>query len=762
VPSLAQPAATDPPPSSEGAPIRQIQIVGNQLVSQSYIFSVLSIEPGQIYKETTVQSDIRRLLRTGKFMAAVASTRIEENEVVLTIEVKEKPEVADVAFEGNERFKDKDLLKELDFATGDPLDMFSVNQGRDNLQRLYREKGFGDVEIEVDEQLLREQRVVLYHIVEGSRIRVRKILYEGNESFSPGELTSKISTKTYIWVFRTGAYDPDQLEQDRAELERYYRDQGFLDVRVSHQLSFSPDRQDLAITFVVAEGTRYRINAINLRGNVVYQTAEIMTVMKLLPDDFWQQDVLDLDIKTIQSLYGDAGYVYLQIAPERVFLSDKPGYVDLNINLVENEQITIGRIVIRGNRRTKDKVARRELLFFPEETYSTTKAKTSESRIRESQAFSEAAISPVGEEPGVRDVLVDLVENEQANRILFGAGIGSNNGLVGQFVIENQNFDLFDWPRSLGELFRGQAFRGAGQSLRLQAEPGTEFTRFTLDFNEPYLMDKQLSFGSRLYYFQRGRDAYDEQRVGTNVSFGKRFREGFLKGWASELAFRIEGVDIDDVDFYDAEDIRDVEGSNFLTSVKGSLVLNRTDSRFLPSKGDKFAISYEQYGILGGDDFFGKLTSSYDWYKTLATDVFERKSILGLHARMGYILGDAPVFERFYAGGIGSVRGFEFRGISPRDGINDDSIGGEFMFLTSAEYSFPLYGDNLRGVFFTDMGTVEEDVGLTTWRASVGFGIRLSIDFFGPVPLEFDFAFPIAKDSDDDTQVFSFFFGAIF
>jgi outer membrane protein insertion porin family len=235
----------------------------------------------------------------------------------------------------------------------------------------------------------------------------------------------------------------------------------------------------------------------------------------------------------------------------------------------------------------------------------------------------------------------------------------------------------------------------------------------------------------------------------------------FLEGWYSELAFRVENVNISDLHFFAPEQVEDDKGDNLITSAKISLVRDRTDSRFVPTKGDRFTISYEQYGTFGGD-IFGSLVSSYAWHKTLYTDVEDRKSVLTLRARGGAMFGDAPVFEKFYAGGIGSLRGFEFRGISPREGFKDFTIGGNYMLLTGAEYSFPLFGDVIRGVFFTDMGTVEEDFEITTWRASVGFGVRLQVEFFGPVPMEFDLAIPVSSHKDDEEQIFSFFIGTVF
>jgi outer membrane protein insertion porin family len=341
-------------------------------------------------------------------------------------------------------------------------------------------------------------------------------------------------------------------------------------------------------------------------------------------------------------------------------------------------------------------------------------------------------------------------------------GVNSNNGVVGNLVLDIKNFDLFDWPRSFSEFIKFRAFRGAGQRLRIELQPGTELTRMRVDFVEPYFLDKPIRFNSSVYYFERGRESYDEERIGGLVGFGKRLEKGFLKNWYVDATLRGETIDIDSLDLFAPRDVRDVEGNNILTSVKGSMILDRTDSRWVPSQGDVINLSWEQFGVLGGDHFFSKLRAGYTRHWTLLTDVEERKHILSVHGDVGGILGDSPTFERFYAGGIGSIRGFEFRGISPRQGLDDDPVGGDFLAMVRTEYSFPLVGDNLRGLVFTDMGTVERDFEFGSWRASVGFGMRLHLEFFGPVPMEFDFAFPIAKQGEDEEQVFSFFIGQLF
>ena len=177
-------------------------------------------------------------------------------------------------------------------------------------------------------------------------------------------------------------------------------------------------------------------------------------------------------------------------------------------------------------------------------------------------------------------------------------------------------------------------------------------------------------------------------------------------------------------------------------------------------EGTTTSLSAEAYGILGGD-FFQKFTGSFDWYNTLGMDLLDRRTVLALRADAGFINDDAPFFERFYGGGIGSIRGFKFRGVSPRSGPADDAIGGEFQLVGTAELSFPIYSDNLRGVVFADAGTVEEDIEFGTIRSSAGFGIRLTLPVMGQIPIAIDYAIPITRDDEDEEQRISFSLGII-
>lgn len=741
--------------------VAEVRFQGLARTTEAYVRSVVETRSGDPFDQPTADADVTRLLTTRRFASAIVETEPTAAGMIVTFVVQERPTVERINFIGAAKFKDKKLLEQVPLQPGDPVDPFAAREGADAILQLYRDEGFGQAVVTYDAEALNTTGELVYTIEEGPRVRVRGIVFEGNTGIADKELRKQITTNTYVWIFRDGRFDEDTIEADAASVQNYYRDQGYLDCRVSYRLEFAPNQEDLTVTFTVVEGTRYLVESIAYSGAEVFAESDLAARTTLEVGGPILQDRLDRDVKSIQTLYGENGYIYVRVRALRVF-SETPGFVLVTIEIIEGNQYYVGRIVPRGNERTQDKVVRRELDLFPGDVYNTTKATEAEESLRLTQIFSTATVTPVGDQPDVRDVLINVEESRKAGDFIFGFGVTSNSGLVGSIILDIKNFDLFDTPRSFEEFVKLRSFHGAGQRLRIEAQPGTELNRFRIDFTEPYFLDQKLRFDLSAYYFDRRRIEFDERRIGGNVSFGKRLPRGWLKDWYAELALRLEQVNISGVDIFSARDIRDDEGNSVLTSAKVSVVRDRTDSRFLPTRGDRLRVSYEQVGMLGGEHFFGKLVGNYTWHTTLYTDAQERKHVLSLDGTAGAILGDAPVFERFYAGGIGSIRGFQFRGVSPRQGFDDDAIGGDLLLLFSTEYSFPLYGELLRGLVFSDMGTVERDFELSNWRVALGAGIRLHLDFFGPVPLEFDVAAPVIRNGDDEEQVFSFFIGASF
>ncbi len=755
-------AAAQEPASPSPAPVprtvRSVEFRGLRTSEDSFVRDVVQIKVGDAVQPEALDHAVSRLMRTGRF--AVASFQLDEQAdgVGIVFELRERPVVKAIKFEGRKDLSESKLREKVTQKVDGPVDWIAVRDGRDSILALYKEAGYSDAAVTYDQQRLEETGDLVYVIKEGKRIRVRKIFFEGNRTFGDRRLKKHVETKTYLWIFRTGAFDRDVAEGDLARLQNFYRDEGFLDVTASYRTEFAADGKDMTVIFSVVEGRRYAIESIEFRGNAVFPSNELRAMLGSQVGATVKRPQVENDAKAIRARYGENGYIYSNVRISRVF-SEKPDLVRINLDIEEGEQFRVGYVRVRGNSRTKDKVVRRALnLYPPDDLWDLTEAKEAEKRLLATRIFSSAKVYPVGDQAGVRDAVIDVVESEKAGDFLFGFGVTSNSGLVGNIVLDFKNFDITDRPRSLAEFLKFRSFFGGGQTLRLELQPGTEVTRARIDFTEPYLFDKPIRFDSSLFLFERERDGYTEERVGATVSFGKKFERGLLRGWSGEISFKVQDVQVDDVDLFASNEIRRDEGTNILTSVKGALVRDRTDNRFIPSTGDRLRAAYEQYGMLGGDHTFGEFTTGYTRYLPLHTDALERKHVLALNAEGGAMIGEAPVFERFYAGGTGSIRGFEYRGIGPRDGIDQNNVGGDWLLLFGGEYSFPLVGENLRGLMFLDAGSA----GPGPIRSAIGAGVRFTIDLFGPVPFEFDLALPWLKDSEDEEQVFSFLIGSAY
>ncbi len=584
-PAIAAPAPQPAVPgeqSPRGRLIKAVEIEGLQRVPEAFVRARLRTRAGSTYDEAEVRSDLRRLIEANRFTGVDATYRIDKDgQVTVIFRVQEKPLLTAVEFEGNTHVSTKDLLAATGLTAGKPTDVFTLRQALDRIEQKYHESGYYYAKATLDEEKLQTQGIALFHVAEGPRVKVRKIVFEGNKSFPASRLAGTLETKTYIWIFRTGAYDPDVIARDEANIANFYREQGYLDARVSHRLEFAPNREDLTLVFLIDEGNQYFVKQLVFEGNTVMSDPELLGLMRMQVGSPLLQEYVKADIRAIKDAYGQIGYIYADVTATPTFLPE-PARVRLTINIKEGPRIHVGEVLVRGNERTQDRVIRRQVTLIPGEVYDSTRQDKIKTRLLETQLFEDAEVSPAGGEDDVRNVLVRVSE-ANTTQFIVGAGVTSNNGLLGNITLENRNFDITRWPRSFGDFFHGQAFRGAGQLFRLQLEPGTELMRFRLSWREPYLFDKPISLGTGAYIFERGRDGYTEQRGGGTFSLGKRLQSGVLKDWSVEGAGRWEYVNITDAnEWYTAQDIRDVRGGSYLSTVKLSLLRDRTDSAVVP------------------------------------------------------------------------------------------------------------------------------------------------------------------------------------
>lgn len=363
--------------------------------------------------------------------------------------------------------------------------------------------------------------------------------------------------------------------------------------------------------------------------------------------------------------------------------------------------------------------------------------------------FSDQLRNP--EPPGFVDVNVNVAE-ARTGRLMFSVGVNSDNGVIGSIVLEEQNFDLFAFPTSFSDITQGRAFRGRGQQFRLEAVPGDEVSRYVINWTDPFFLDTDYSLGVSGFFYTRFFEDWEERRLGGRITLGKRItREISVNG-----AVRLENVDISNIRNVSPQDLIDVEGDNFLTSARLGVAYDTRDSAYFPSEGEFLEISGEQ--ALAEDQFTKVEGSASKYFTVFSRPDGEGRHIFTMRGQVGWTTDDTPIFERFYAGGFQTFRGFQFRGVSPEE-LNV-KVGGNWMLLGTMEYNLPVtVNENVRLVAFSDFGTVDEDVALDKFRVSVGGGVRLTIPAMGPVPISLDWAIPLSKEDEDDQRIFQFYIG---
>jgi len=701
-----------------------------------------------------------------------ANTPAEDNEVDKLLKDTSRTDIVrSISFVGNRKYKDKTLRQRLDFQIGDYFDQILVEAGRRTIVEIYRKIGFASVQVTLDSERL-SQGQVTYIIDEGPRVTIASVQFRGNNAVKTGTLKEAIKTKEQKWFYWPFYYTDEMVAEDIERLENLYYERGFLDYDITAKTEYTDDKSQAHVTFVIDEGPIYRVENIFLAGNERFDEETLRAGLQLEPGQVYIKRKAESDAERLAKLYREYGFIDAEVVQRPKFVPDV-NMVKVEFEITEGSQFRIGRVDITGNESVQGKAVRRvldEYGFTPGQLYNADMAPKQgggklEEYVQRKVVAEQVIIRPEGppyqssDDPNLlgQDVIVDIEEGKTGS-LQPGIGISSDIGVIGSLVYDQRNFDVSDWPESFGEFITMNAFKGAGQRLRISLAPGTEVSVYSVDFSDPYWRDRPTTFalhGSKYRWFRR---SHDEDRLRSRIGFEQR-REGY---WRPSLSFRAENVDVGNLDSDAPQEIRAVKGDNSLFGSRVGIGRNLTDDEYNPSAGYTFDVGYEQ---VTGDDTFGILGGTYVWYKTLYEDLAERKTVLATKLHSSTTLGDAPPFEKFYAGGTGfyGIRGFEYRGVSTRglqtnvpNPQRKDPIGSDWIFLANSELSVPLIGKNLAALFFIDSGAIDSG----TFRAAVGTGIEILLpQWFGPVPMRVEFAVPLRKDDDDETEVFSFSIG---
>ena len=763
--------------------LKNIQISGNVRVEDDGIRLHVKSRAGEVFDPATVDQDVKAIYRMGFFDDVQAELSPDG---VLTYAVTEKPYIREVKIQGASQVSKEKIESALGVGARTILDRSKVAEGVDKVRKLYNEQGY--VNAAIDHAVTVEsnnQAVITLDINEGNRLLIKRIEFEGNKAFSDGELKGLIATKEE-WIFsfitNRGVLDRDMLTNDVAILSNYYNDNGYVEHKIDDPVILR-GRDGLEVVFRISEGPQYRVGKVEIGGELIQDGRQMLKSVKLTTGQIFRGSRLRDDVTSLTDMYSNKGFAFVQVDPiTRVNATDKK--VDVALVITKGPPVYFNRVLVAGNTKTRDKVVRRELLTNEQELFSGAKITQSRNALQRTGYFEDVQLTTKKtDQSDTVDLMVDVKEGPTGT-FQVGAGYSSGDGFLFNTNVSEKNL------------------LGRGQGVTGNFSIGSRRQDYILNFTEPYFRDTKASLGLALFNTTRDYDDFNEHKLGFGVNtsyplndfrmpfFGRSEKEKGSDVLASNtatsmwdymragVAYDLTREDINGVSANAAESIKSEAGQSLTSAVTPGMTYDSRDHFFAPTEGTKSAFAVKMAG-LGGDSRFIKSDVSARWHYPLLKDPnWGGAYVLALGGSLGYGIGygqgsngqhDLPLFERYFLGGINSVRGFQERSIAPRAPSGCDSngqnctstevVGGDKAVVVNTELLFPImesYG--VRGVAFFDMGNAFSDsLNFNDFRRSVGAGVRW-MSPFGPLRVEL--GFPINKKPHDETSVLGFSIGS--
>ena len=711
--------------------ILEISIDGNLRIEAEAIKRVVKTQPGDIYNPKNLSDDLKAIFAMGYFDDIQILSEPRPDGVMVTFKIKEKPTLRAVRFSGIRwAFEEEEVAEVITAKRGSILNINVIQNDIDRITELYKEENYHNVNVDYKIYERKDNQADIEYIIEeGEKFQIERIMFEGNEAFSDKELKRQMATaeeNILSWFTSAGDLDENKLEQDVARLTSFYKNNGYMQARVGEpEVNFVG--QEIEITIEINEGPRFRVGEVSLTGDLILEQAELIESLKIRQEEFYNREILRGDVLNLTDLYSNQGFAYADVAPQVKQDSEKR-VVDIVFDIKKGQQVYFEKIIISGNTKTRDKVIRRQLRVYEQEQFSSTRLKRSIRNLYRLDYFEQVNVDTSKGSADDKMVLkIDVVE-KSTGAFSFGAGYGNADKLYGTISISERN--LF----------------GRGQKLELKGTMGSKTQDIDLTFTEPYVWDIPLSGTLTFYNWKYDFEEYDKDSFG----FGLSFSYPIFNYTRARLGYVYDIADISNISSDAPGSIKELNGKNTKSSIKSSLRYDSRDSTFVPSEGSNHGFSFEFAG-LGGDIGFMKYIGETTYYLPLFWGL-----VLAPHAEAGYVnktrTKKLPDYEKFYLGGIGSLRGFKRDDLAPRDN-NNNSIGGDKYVQFNLDLTFPLLKDQgvFGGLFFDtgrvygDNESIELDPG--DLRQSAGLGIRW-LSPMGPVRLEYGFILD-QKETDD-------------
>ncbi len=780
------PTRSDQPPAAPVLKVGTVTIkfVGTANVDEQVVRANMQIREGGEFDDNMIDRDYRALYRTGLFeYIQIKQEQVDANTFNFVVEVTPKYRVLAVRFEGNVKEKTSRLQKEVKTRPNFALDERQAKEDAEKLRDYYQKAGYNQVSVTDTIELDRVGGfgTVIFKIREGAKVKIANVLFVGNNHIKMATLRGEMETKKwwmFSWLTGSGRFKDDQFEDDLDKLRDYYREQGFLDVEIApEKVRFEyPTPAKLVLVIEVNEGRQYHIGEVTFSGNKLYTSALLKRVARQKGGFVFTPSKIDKDRERLEDFYGKDGYLDTRVNPQR-----KPnistGNIDIEYRIDEGDKFNVESIVIEGNTKTKSTVILRELVLGPGDVFSTVLMKYSKLRLENTRFFDSVDVSPQETNiPGRRNLRIAVREGRTGN-LTFGAGFSSLERATLFAEVSQSNFDLFN---------RRSVFQGDGQKFRLRLQLGSLSSEAVLSFEEPWLFQRQLGLGVSIFRSSSDYNSsfYSQIETGLELSLRKHLFE-LVEG---KVSYTYEVVDIQDVSSTASSVIQELAGGNALSKISFELLRDTRDKIINTTSGNyiQFDTAFAG-GPLGGS----RINNFYSWefrgsqffpvFETQAqvlslrlrggvidsfgksNDLYPQKNLDGTLAvdangKQLFFKPGVAYYNKFYLGGPTTLRGYEFRDVSPRDSAGEP-IGGKTYGFFSAEYSMDIVSP-IRFAIFYDAGFVNKgayDFNPGTYNDNFGVGLRLQV---AGSPLSLDFGIPLTGTSANKKgNQFNFSFG---
>ncbi len=696
----------------------QILIKGNNRIEEDAIRRIIKIKEGDLYNLKDITDELKAIYKMGYFDDIRVEAQNVEGGKSITFSITEKPTVRNILVKGNTRVYDDDDIKEvLTIRKGSILNSNIIQSDMRRIEELYKEKNYHNVNVSFDVYALEDfQADIEYNIDEGEKFQISKINIVGNSAISSAKLKGLMGTSEkgiFSWITSAGDLNQENLNQDQARLTAFYHNNGYVQARVGEpEVKFEED--GIVITIRIDEGPQFKVGEVTIAGDLIIPQEQLLGRIKITEEEYYDREMLRLDVITLTDIYADEGYAYTDISP-RIDQDTENLVVNIIFDIDKGKQVYFEEITISGNTKTRDKVIRRQLKVYEQELYGGQRLKRSVQNLYRLDFFEDIKVNTTkGSGDDKMRLRLDVVE-KNTGAFSFGAGFG--------------NVENFFLTASVAE----RNLFGRSQTLSLKGQLGNKTTKFTLSFTEPWLFDIPLSAGADLYNWNYRFSDYDKDSIGGNLRLGYPIID-YTRGY---LSYNYDVANIRNVSNDAADSIKNDKGRNVKSSIGTRIRYDSRDQPFHPTKGSAHDANFEFAG-LGGNIGFTKYTAETSWYYRLVWQL-----IGVLHAKAGYVKElkgkTLPDYDKFYMVGIDALRGFERDDLSPLD-KDDAEVGGNKFLQFNAELRFPLLEEaGLYGVGFFDTGNIKkegENIELDDLRESAGLGIRWQSPM-GPIRLEY-------------------------